>query len=244
MGFFPFTFWGVVSIRDRKKRRHYQARSVSLFSDWSRRWANVKLEVINPPKPGRNYLLACNHIGFLDIFIIASQRPTLFITSQDLRETPGLGQMAEIGGCLFVNRRNRSRIQEEIQSIRQTLQEGHDVVLFPEAMATPGDKIYPFKKSLMTAVAGTDVPILPVVINYRRIDGQPMSDRFRSAISWHGDQSLLAVAIQTFALTKIEASLEYLQPVLCQNENERREVAAQVQAQVEAKYVPIPFAHQ
>jgi 1-acyl-sn-glycerol-3-phosphate acyltransferase len=201
----------------------------------------IRLTVKNKPRGPQTYLFVGNHVGFLDIFIISATVPTSFITSVDLRETPGMGWLARAGGCLFVERRSHNNIQSEIQNIRQVLSRGHNVVLYPEAKATDGAKIYPFKKSLMTSVVGTQVPILPMVLNYRRVNDEPMSHKFRDGISWWGDRSFFLCCYQAMSLVSIEAELEFLQPIQCKSEEQRREVAQLAQSQVEARYTQIPW---
>jgi 1-acyl-sn-glycerol-3-phosphate acyltransferase len=82
-----------------------------------------------------------------------------------MKETPFLGHLAELGGCLYVERRDRSNINNEMLQIREALQQGFNVVLYPEGTSTNGEQVLPFKKTLMTAAAGTSVPIMPMVLN-------------------------------------------------------------------------------
>ena len=229
-------------VRNFVRRRKMYTRLTMFFCNLCWRVMNVQLSVKNRPPIGeKNFLLVSNHTSFVDIFIVASQFPALFITSVDMRETPGLGKLTEMGGCLYVERRNRFNIHQEILVIRDALLQGLNVVLFPEAAATSGEKIYPFKKTLMMAAAGTGIEILPAVINYRKINGEPMSDKWRDSIFWYGSTPFYKMAWKAFGLKAIEVEIEFLTPVVYHNDGDRREVAAQAQHMIEAKYVAIPF---
>ncbi len=224
------------------RRRKIYTRLTMFSSHLCLKIMGVKLKVKNRPHlHKKNYLLVTNHTGFIDIFVVASQFPALFITSVDMRETPGLGQLTEMGGCLYVERRNRSNIHKEILVIREALVEGLNVVLFPEAAATSGEKIYPFKKTLMTAAAGTGIEILPAVINFRKINGEHMSDKWRDSVFWYGPMSFVAVAWRAACLKSIHVEFEFLTPLICHTDEARREVALKAQHMVESKYAPIPF---
>jgi 1-acyl-sn-glycerol-3-phosphate acyltransferase len=221
--------------------RRIKNRVLMPMSDFCLKLMNLQVKVLNAPKGSQNYLFVGNHLGFLDIFVISAKVPTSFITSVDLRDSAGLGWVARAGGCLFVERRSHNNIQKEIGNIRGVLSRGHNVVLYPEAKATDGAKIYPFKKSLMTAVVDTPALIMPVALNYRRVNGEPMSDKWRDVVSWWGDRSFWECFMTTMKSHSIEAELEFLEPLECKSEDQRREVAALAQSRVEAKFAPIPW---
>jgi 1-acyl-sn-glycerol-3-phosphate acyltransferase len=201
---------------------------------------DFRVRVVNSPDPTRSYFLAGNHLGILDIFALASVHPALFITSVDMGQTPGLGFLTEMGGCLYVERRNRSQIGQDIEKIREALQQGLSVVLYPEGTSSNGEAVLPFKKSLLVAAAGTGVPVLPMVINYRRVNGEPVSHKWRDHVCWYGDQSFLPTARRILNLDSLEIEIEFCEEIQVFSEEHRREVAAQVRAEVVSRYSPIP----
>ncbi len=102
-----------------------------------------------------------------------------------MRETPLLGLLTELGGCIFVERRSRTKILDDLKSIVRPLQRGFKVVLYPEATSTNGEQVLPFKKALMMAAARAGVPIQPVVINFPEINGEPFSLKTRDYVCWY-----------------------------------------------------------
>ena len=243
--FVIFSLFAKYSTKDPVRRRRLHTRIASFFSYLTLKVMGVHLRVIgSPPDPAKNYMLVCNHLGFIDIFIVSTVFPALFITSVDMRETPGLGAITEMGGCMYVERRNRFNIHQEIVGIRQGLAQGLSVVLFPEAAAMSGEKIYPFKKTLMTATVGTEAEILPAVLNFRKINGEPMSHKWRDSVFWYGPTPFAGIAWRAFQLKSIEVEFEFLKPIRCESEDSRSVVANHAQAMVESKYAPIPFPHE
>jgi len=175
---------------------------------------NVKINLNNFKIVGQgNHLVVCNHLGFVDIFCLAKIIPSCFITSQEMRETPVLGLITEMGGCIYVERRNRFKMLNEIVNITQTLKEGFNVLLYPEAQSHNGELVLPFKRNLIMAAAHAGVPILPVVFNIKNIDGESFSRANRDAVCWYGKMSFLT-SLVNFCKTKIiEVDIEFLQPL-------------------------------
>lgn len=225
-------------IRDEAKRRHFFTHNVNVFAKWGLWFMNVKVIAKNVPAED-HHMMVCNHMGMLDVIVLASVRPSLFITSVEMQRTPGLGLLCEMGGCLFVERRNRAGIQNEIVQIREALKQGLNVTLYPEGTSTDGRKILPFKKSLMTAAAGSGAPILPVVLNYTHVNGEPMSDRWRDSVCWYGDISFESALWKMFSAREIVAEIEFLKEIEIHSEEERREIAALAQKQIESSFRPI-----
>ncbi|GIL17584.1 MAG: hypothetical protein BroJett040_13350 [Oligoflexia bacterium] len=235
--------WKLV-IRNISKRRWFYTRTLSFYCRLCLWAASTKVRVLNLPKNNEQHaLIVSNHVGMLDILILASIRPTLFITSFELKESPGVGLLTEMGGCLYVERRNRANITLEIHSIRQALEQGYNVVLFPEATATNGERVIPFKKSLMTAAAGTGIPIQPVVLNYRKVNGEPMSHKWRDYVFWYGDQTFPPALWRLLSVGSVEAEAEFLKPVICHTHEDRRMVAQHAYDEIVAKYTPILAPH-
>jgi 1-acyl-sn-glycerol-3-phosphate acyltransferase len=230
-----------IFVKDQLKRRKYFLQSVSFFCRLGLGLLGFEIKAINLPAKDKPYLLAGNHLGMLDILAVAGIKPTLFVTSVELKNTPGLGVIAEMSGCLYVERRDRSNIQNELTEIREALSQGCSVALYPEGTSTNGERVLPFKKTLLTSAAGTGVPILPMVVNYVSVNGEPMSHKWRDYVCWYGDDTFFASLIRIFQVDSVVVEIEFLNPVVVESEDQRKEVAAQVQHQIVQKYRKIPL---
>lgn len=226
--------------KEGKLRRRINSRLVNFYCKLCLLGLNAKVKVKHQPNPAQQALFVSNHLGFVDIFLLASIRPVLFITSVELKETPGLGTLTEMGGCLYVERRSRANIQNEVKWIRKALEDGFNVVLFPEAKATDGQMVHPFKRTLLTAVAGTGIPIQPAVINYRTVNGEKMSHKYRDNLFWHGDIGFHEMTWKLLQLLTFQVEVEFLEPIHCHTEEERHEVAQKLHDMIASKYDGIP----
>jgi lyso-ornithine lipid O-acyltransferase len=234
------SFWKL-TVSDPVKQRMLYAKTVSWFCRRLLWYTNAELIIKNMPPLDQPFLLVGNHLGMMDILLLASRRPSLFITSVEMKNTPLLGTLCEMGGCLFVERRSRGNINNEINMIRETLKQGHTVVLYPEGTSTNGERILPFKKTMMTAAAGTGVAILPMVINYTHVNSEPMSWKWRDYVYWYGDQAFPPALWRMMSLRHFRVEIEFLNPIICDSDEKRREIASLAQKQIEDKFIKIPL---
>lgn len=202
----------------------------------------VRVRVLNEPSIGSPGLIVGNHMGFIDILASGSVRPMLYVTSKEMHETPVLGLLTEMGGCIYVERRSRLGIQNELKHIIQALKEGINVCLYPEATSTNGEQVLPFKRTLMTAAAHAQVPIYPYVINFKSIDGKPFSLKNRDSVCWYGDISFITSMIAAFSLKFVEVEIEFLTPVFPKVEDDRAQLANNIQSMISKKFKPATFS--
>ncbi len=237
--YFAGTFSVHFVTRDPHKRRKRFIKIVRWTSALGLRVLGVRVTLINRPQRDRRFLLVGNHLGFLDIMITARAVPALFVTSNEMKEMPVLGLLTEMAGCLYVERRSRDNIPNEIKNITSALNDGFNVVLYPEGTSSDGQAVLPFKKSMLTAAGQSEANILPMCLNYVRVNGAPMSDKYRDHIFWYGDLGFLECAWRLVQLKSVEAELIFLEEVVVSPETDRRDIAANAQAQIEKCYRPI-----
>lgn len=169
------------------------------------------------PEDNENYLLISNHLSYLDIPLILSQMPAVFITSVEIENTPFLGPLCRSGGCLFVERRNTSRIRSEIRAISDVLASGLNVVLFPEGTTSDGTAILPFKSVFFQAAKFAKVKILPLCVGYLAINGQPFSMNNKDLVCYHGNTTFSAHLFRLLETNSITAKVKMFSPLETEN---------------------------
>lgn len=199
----------------------------------------VKVQAINKPPDDEIFLLVSNHMGFLDILALASVMPSLFITSREMRETPVLGLLTEMAGCMYVERRNRMKTLDEMKTVARTLNQGFRVVLYPEATSTNGEAVLPFKRTLMMAAAHAGVPIQPVVINFEEINGEKFTLKWRDHVCWYGEMGFGGAAWRAMTLKSLTIRLEYLEKIHPTVNDDRGVIADRAHDMIAAKFHPV-----
>jgi len=159
----------------------------------------------------RNYFMACNHMSYLDILVLSTIQPAVFVTSVEIEKTFFLGDMAKLGGSFFVNRINRRKMKDEVDSLVELLHQKFNVFLFPEGTSTDGSGILPFKKSLFRVPFQTDFPILPICIRYKTIDGEPFSPVNCDRVCWYDDMTFAPHILQLMKLKELQVEVNYLE---------------------------------
>ena len=193
----------------------------------------------NGIRVGEGHLIVANHLSYLDILVVASLRPLLFVTSNEIRDSGFLGYLAKAGGCHFVERRNRDQIQREVAEIAGSLSQGLSVVVFPEATSTNGAQVLPFKVALMDAAIVSGRPLLPLCLNYREIAGQPVGVSNRDEICWYGNMTFLNHIINVARRGDILVAVTKLREVGVRPESDRKSLASEAYAQIVGHYVQI-----
>jgi len=127
----------------------------------------VEVEGI-PPSSG---LLVSNHLGYLDILVLASVVPAIFVSKAEVRGWPVFGWLAQCAGTIFVKRENRGDVARVSQEIGQTLTRGAVAILFPEGTSSNGEAVLPFRSSLLEPVLRLNCPVSPAALDYRLADG-------------------------------------------------------------------------
>ncbi|MCB0369350.1 MAG: 1-acyl-sn-glycerol-3-phosphate acyltransferase, partial [Bdellovibrionales bacterium] len=194
-----------LTTKDPQKRKKKFSTNAGKYTTLVCKLYNIKIEVINPPDLSKNGLIVGNHMGFVDILVMHSLTKALFVTSQEMREVPLLGLITEMSGCLFVERRSRTNILDELQNIIRSLKEGFSVTLYPEATSHNGEKVLPFKRTLLTAAAAASKPIIPYCFNFKSINNEPFTLKYRDHVCWYGDMGFFPSLIKTMSLKEIVA---------------------------------------
>ncbi|MFM6929807.1 MAG: lysophospholipid acyltransferase family protein [Bdellovibrio sp.] len=230
-------------LRDPKKRRHAFQKNTRFFSGLMLKSLGLKLIVTNRPTDShQGSLIVSNHMGFIDILILASVMPVSFITSHEMKENTLLGPITELAGCMYVERRSRTRILEEMKSLAMALKEGFDVVLYPEATSTNGERVLPFKRTLMMAAAEAGVPIRPAVVNFREVNGEDFHVKWRDSVCWYGDVSFGTSFWGTLTLKSVTAEIEFLDVITVNPGDDRGLIADKAHALISSKFVPVKGA--
>ncbi len=199
---------------------------------------NINLICKNPIDENESSLVIGNHVGFIDIICLQSIQPAVFVTSIEMKQTPVLGQICDLGGCAYVDRRNRMGIQEELKGMVDVLKQGFRVALYAESVASNGEQVLPFKKTLMMSAGLAGRPIRPFVFNYREVNNSKVEFKHRDAVCWYGDQSFGPAIWRSLQLDSVTCEIEFLPLVYTKPEDDRTVIANKIHQMVSEKYVP------
>ncbi|MCC5974286.1 MAG: 1-acyl-sn-glycerol-3-phosphate acyltransferase [Rubellimicrobium sp.] len=110
----------------------------------------ITLRVRGRPLGGAGVLVA-NHSSWLDIVALNAVRPLVFVAKAEVAGWPGIGLFARLAGTLFI-RRDRAEARDQVSRLRERLSAGEALVLFAEGTSTDGQRVLPFKPTLLAAL--------------------------------------------------------------------------------------------
>jgi 1-acyl-sn-glycerol-3-phosphate acyltransferase len=241
-----FAFIGTMAVvwcfvRGRWKRVKWSNSILSSYARWGLWLLSVEVTLLGWDKLAdiQNGLYVGNHLSYLDVLVIHSQFPACFVTSTEIKEMPVLGQTCQLAGCLFVERRNKINLRNEVKDIAEGLQQGLNVAIFPEATSTNGEQILRFRRPLYMAAIMAERPVLPFCINYRLVGGEPINTRTRDKVMWYGDMDFVSHLWSLSGSGGVRVDLVFLDPIRTRAEDDPTDLAASSQAAVESVFAPV-----
>lgn len=156
-----------------------------------------------PPKEG---LLISNHLGYVDIPVLASITPCLFVAKKETATWPALGRIVQWSGTIFIDRQKRSDVQRIGEEIGKRIQSGALVGLFPEGTSSDGTQVLPFFPSLLAPAVEENWPVTPASIHYTIApkDGTP-----EKTIAYWGDMVFGPHFFNLLAARSVEAHVHF-----------------------------------
>lgn len=185
------------------KSKHIQQWSVRLLDIFG-----ISLKLNNSGiLPASPYLLAANHISWMDIHAINAFRPIRFVAKSDVEGWPVFGWMAKQLGTVFI-KRDSVRHGKQIASLVGEVLQTQSVCIFPEGTSTVGEGVLPFKPNLFESAVIAQVPVYSLAISYR----SSLSGDRSETPAFVGDMGLLESMSNILNERNIIVELSFLPP--------------------------------
>jgi lyso-ornithine lipid O-acyltransferase len=187
------------------------------------RYFQIKAQATGPvPAHG---LLISNHLSYLDILVLSSLTPAVFVSKHDVKYWPVFGQFAVLAGTVFVDRTRRFQVGQVNDEITAALNEGALVVLFPEGTSSNGQTLLPFKSSLLEPATNPAWPLAIGWIHYEIDDG----DAGKEVCYW-GDHTFFPHMLNLLSKRRVRATVRF-GPCPVRN-GDRKELAQRLRAEI------------
>jgi len=168
----------------------------------------------------KQYLIVANHISWMDIIVIQSIKPSIFVAKSDVASWPLFGWVAQMTGTIFIKREKVSDIKKALKKMKRRLIK-RSVCIFPEGTSTNGRYLLPFKSNLFQSSIDTNKSILPLCLRYKQ------KGMYSDKAAFIDDMSLVDSIIKIKKEIDISVEVEVLQPV--RPRGNRKELAVYVQ---------------
>jgi len=168
----------------------------------------------------KQYLIVANHISWMDIIVIQSIKPSIFVAKSDVASWPLFGWVAQMTGTIFIKREKVSDIKKALKKMKRRLIK-RSVCIFPEGTSTNGRYLLPFKSNLFQSSIDTNKSILPLCLRYKQ------KGMYSDKVAFIDDMSLVDSIMKIKKEIDISVEVEVLQPI--RPRGNRKELAVYVQ---------------
>jgi 1-acyl-sn-glycerol-3-phosphate acyltransferase len=177
---------------------------LGLMALWGRGLAwimGVRIVERNQRSDPMGDIVIANHMGFLDVPLLLSRFPAVFIIKGEMRRVFYFGAALARQGHVFVDRGSEASRRSAREGVRRVLAAGERLIVFPEGRASPGAERRPFKPFCFVEAARQGKRVEACVIDY-------LPDRRQ--LEWDVERGMIPQLIELVGRRRTTLSIEYL----------------------------------
>ncbi len=220
-------------LHDPMRRTAWRGRMTSRWARGVARIAGMRIQVTGTP-PQAPFVLVANHLSYFDVILLQTRIQGTFVAKAEVKAWPFIGWLTRTVGTLFIDRKNRKDIFRVNALVEEALQRGDGIVFFPEGTSSKGDKVYPFKASLLDLAARRHSAVVPAAISYRTPPGETPA---HLAVCWWGEMTFADHLLNLLKLPYFEATLVFGSESI--QETDRKVLARKLKQQVQSYFFPV-----
>lgn len=204
-----------------------------------RRWGRLFLRILgvrvttHGRPPAAPFFLVANHLSYVDIPLIASHTDAAFISKAELETWPAMGLISRWAGTVFIDRSLKRDIPRVLSEVKNRLELGQGVVLFPEGTSSAGAKVCAFRPSVLEVPARGQLPVSWATLAYRTPAGENPA---HLAVCWWGDMTFFDHFYALLGIRSFEAIVTFGdQPITAPD---RKQLSARLHAAISESFLP------
>ncbi|MET0290353.1 MAG: lysophospholipid acyltransferase family protein [Pseudoxanthomonas sp.] len=202
-----------------------KAWSVQRWSSGLMRVFGFRMRRVGEPLPGAVMFVA-NHVSWVDITALHSQRMMGFVAKREIRGWPVVGWLAVRGETIFHQRGSTESLDGVMGAMVQRLQQGRPVGVFPEGRTRDGSEVGPFHARIFQPAVEAGVPVQPVALVYgTRGSAQPV-------VAFGPRESFFANFLRVLGEPARETTVMFLPPVSAVDTEGRRRMAETARSRI------------
>lgn len=186
-----------------------------------------RLRRFGTPLPGPTLFVA-NHVCWIDICILHSQRVMGFVAKREIAGWPLVGWLAARGQTIFHQRGSTESLGGVLQQMLARLREGRSVGVFPEGRTRGGHEVGPFHARIFQAAVEAQVPVQPVALRYGE------HGNAQTIVAFGERESFFANFLRLLGEPSRVAEVHFLPPIAAHDVEGRRRIAETSRARIVA----------
>lgn len=195
---------------------------------------SIERDVLGPVPAQRPFLVAANHLSYIDILVLASLYPSIFVAKREIATWPVFGWIARGAGTLFIDREQPKDVVRAGRAMAEHLANGIPLTIFPEGRSSPGVEILPFQPALLEPAAKAGVPCWAVSISYETPGSEPSPSR---TVCWYDSEHFVTHFKRLAGLRRVVARVRFSDaPVVSED---RKTLARELWDRTRVSFKPI-----
>lgn len=196
----------------------FQYRVIRAWQAGLMRVFGFRLRRAGTPLAGATMFVA-NHVGWVDISMLHSQRMMGFVAKDEISRWPLIGWLASRGQTIYHRRGSTESLGGVLGEMIRRLQYGESVGVFPEGGTRGGDGIGPFHARIFTAAVEAGVPVQPVALVYGH------KGSAQRVVAFGKRESFFANFLRLLGEPARTGTVHFLEPIAPGAEDGRRRIA-------------------
>lgn len=199
-------------------------RAIRTWSGTLMRIFGFRLRRFGEPMSGP-FLLVANHVSWIDIELVHSQRVVGFVAKAEIGRWPLVGWLASRAGTIYHQRGNNDSLNGVLGQMVTRLQAGQAVGVFPEGGTSGGETIRTFHARIFQAAFEAQAPVQPVALRYGE-HGQA-----QTRVAFARGENFLQNFLRLLGEPGRVAEVHFLEPIQPGDQG-RRQVAEQARERI------------
>jgi 1-acyl-sn-glycerol-3-phosphate acyltransferase len=176
----------------------------------------------------RGRILLANHVSWIDVFALNATIPSRFVAKSEIGHWPLLGTLVTRVGTLYIERGRRHAVASTNHRVRDRLQAGETIAVFPEGTTTDGSSLLPFHSNLIAPAFDVGAECWPVALRYTA------GGRSSTAAAFIGEMGFITSLWNIVMARRLQIELAFLEPVPSDGNRSRHDVAQAAAARIAA----------
>jgi 1-acyl-sn-glycerol-3-phosphate acyltransferase len=133
------------------------------------------------------FLIATNHIGYVELFALFKIRPMAFVAKEEILGWPVIGPVVKAVGTVFVDRTTGGLSEVYIKAVSDAMKNRINFWFAPEKTTGDGTWLRPFSSALFVVANRLKCPLVPAIFVIKKLNGKPLPPERRLEVAWADD---------------------------------------------------------
>ncbi len=191
----------------------------------------MRMRRIGTPMGGA-VLFVANHVSWVDIIALHSQRMMGFVAKREIAGWPVVGWLATQGETIYHQRGNQESLGGVLHEMLARLRSGRAVGVFPEGRTRDGREVGPFHARIFLAAVEAGVPVQPVALRY----GEGASAQ--TVVAFGSKESFFSNFLRLLGEPSRVVDVVFLEPIAPGDTEGRRRIAETARERIIAAMQP------